>query len=175
MIGKDFVLAGAIFSAGIGVGVMAARRHYMELADRIVEEEVASVRESFESLKETTEKAVVNYAEQAKEMYEDSLMALGYTYEDSKETIATVEQENASIITEEQYLEENGYAKVTMTYWRDDGVFEDENGEPSGGWLMENFELGLFEQEGTIHIRDYIRAVDYAVECTTEYPGTEDE
>ena len=112
-----------VFTAGAVVGSLVAWKLTKDKYDRLVREEIESVKEAFgrtpdptampEPENEPEEKKPTTY-----EQYKDSIFEFGYD-----ETSATIEDDNCiHVIAPEEFgdLEDEGYAKVSLTYYVDE-------------------------------------------------------
>ncbi len=140
-----------LFFAGAAVGALAAYRAAKIKFERIADEEIASVKEVFTARRSGVAEPSVDEADIAKP-------GGGRLPEDKTEC-----KPKPYVITLQEFMEIDGYSLVTLTYYAD-GVLVNEEDEPMNankfGDLKELFDEG---EDDSIYFRDDAAKVDYEI------------
>ena len=145
-----------IFIAGVGVGIGASYNIIKKKHDEILEEEIASVKETYskkneeEKKCENPDKETPEPEETVKEEYEKLAKEYSSVKEDDK-----LNKVNTEIyeISYDDFGEE-GYEEIELTYYIDDEILTDDADEP-----ME--ELDIISSIGSIDILDGCKDGEY--------------
>lgn len=156
-----------IFIAGVGVGIGASYNIIKKKHDEILEEEIASVKETYSKKNEETE----NVTEE-KEPEPEEIASVKEKYEKLTKMYSELNEENRtnSEIYEISYDDfgEEGYEEIELTYYIDDKTLTDDADEP-----ME--ELDIISSIGSIdilngckdgeyiYIRNEEKEIDYSI------------
>ena len=142
-----------IFIAGVGVGIGASYNLIKKKHDEILEEEIASVKETY-SKKNEEEKKCENPDKETPEPEE----TIKEKYETITKEYSELNEENCtnSEIYEISYDDfgEEGYEEIELTYYIDDETLTDDADEP-----ME--ELDIISSIGSIDILDGCKDGEY--------------
>ena len=156
-----------IFIAGVGVGIGASYNIIKKKHDEILEEEIASVKETYYKKNEETE----NVTEE-EEPEPEEIASVNEKYEKITKEYSELNEENCtnSEIYEISYDDfgEEGYEEIELTYYIDDETLTDDADEP-----ME--ELDIISSIGSIdilngckdgeyiYIRNEEKEIDYSI------------
>ena len=156
-----------IFIAGVGVGIGASYNIIKKKHDEILEEEIASVKETYSKKNEETE----NVTEE-EEPEPEEIASVKEKYEKITKEYSELNEENCtnSEIYEISYDDfgEEGYEEIELTYYIDDKTLTDDADEP-----ME--ELDIISSIGSIdilngckdgeyiYIRNEEKEIDYSI------------
>ena len=156
-----------IFIAGVGVGIGASYNLIKKKHDEILEEEIASVKETYYKKNEETE----NVTEE-EEAEQEEIASVKEKYEKITKEYSELNEENCtnSEIYEISYDDfgEEGYEEIELTYYIDDETLTDDADEP-----ME--ELDIISSIGSIdilngckdgeyiYIRNKEKEIDYSI------------
>ena len=156
-----------IFIAGVGVGIGASYNIIKKKHDEILEEEIASVKETYYKKNEETE----NVTEE-EEPEPEEIASVKEKYEKLTKEYSELNEENCtnSEIYEISYDDfgEEGYEEIELTYYIDDETLTDDADEP-----ME--ELDIISSIGSIdilngckdgeyiYIRNEEKEIDYSI------------
>lgn len=166
-----------IFAAGIGVGAFVTNKLLAQKYEEISNQEIESVKQVYhkkmdESLESKKEKIA---EDKKKDIKEETENMAGYarTIKDAGYYSPAIEDNDLPyVITPEQYMEPNGYDKLSGTYYEDD-VLTDEENEPvdivktlGSRDLLDRF--GEFETD-TLYVRNDKIEADY--EFNLEHGG----
>lgn len=147
------------FAAGAVIGFAAAYKYVSDKFDRILQEEVKSVKKTFESY---YEKKFETEKQQEREEYSEIVESNNYTtpVEDIVKDIEPY------VISPDQYGEIEGYTLVGLTYFND-GVLADDYGDKIidkvstvGADFADHF--GEYEDD-SVHIRNELKMCDYEI------------
>lgn len=142
-----------IFIAGVGVGIGASYNLIKKKHDEILEEEIASVKETYYKKNEETE----NITEE-EEAEPEEIASVKEKYEKITKEYSELNEENCtnSEIYEISYDDfgEEGYEEIELTYYIDDETLTDDADEP-----ME--ELDIISSIGSIDILDGCKDGEY--------------
>ena len=142
-----------IFIAGVGVGIGASYNIIKKKHDEILEEEIASVKETYYKKNEETE----NVTEE-EEPEPEEIASVNEKYEKITKEYSELNEENCtnSEIYEISYDDfgEEGYEEIELTYYIDDETLTDDADEP-----ME--ELDIISSIGSIDILDGCKDGEY--------------
>ena len=142
-----------IFIAGVGVGIGASYNLIKKKHDEILEEEIASVKETYYKKNEETE----NVTEE-EEPEPEEIASVKEKYEKITKEYSELNEENCtnSEIYEISYDDfgEEGYEEIELTYYIDDKTLTDDADEP-----ME--ELDIISSIGSIDILDGCKDGEY--------------
>ena len=142
-----------IFIAGVGVGIGASYNLIKKKHDEILEEEIASVKETYSKYnKESDEVTEENEPEP------EEIASVNKKYEKITKEYSELNEENCtnSEIYEISYDDfgEEGYEEIELTYYIDDETLTDDADEP-----ME--ELDIISSIGSIDILDGCKDGEY--------------
>ena len=139
-----------IFIAGVGVGIGASYNLIKKKHDEILEEEIASVKETYSKKNEEEKKCEKPDEETVKEEYEKLAKEYSSVKEDDK-----LNKVNTEIyeISYDDFGEE-GYEEIELTYYIDDETLTDDADEP-----ME--ELDIISSIGSIDILNGCKDGEY--------------
>ena len=139
-----------IFIAGVGVGIGASYNLIKKKHDEILEEEIASVKETYSKKNEEEKKCEKPDEETVKEEYEKLAKEYSSVKEDDK-----LNKVNTEIyeISYDDFGEE-GYEEIELTYYIDDEILTDDADEP-----ME--ELDIISSIGSIDILNGCKDGEY--------------
>ena len=156
-----------IFVVGVGVGIGASYNIIKKKHDKILEEEIASVKETYYKKNEETE----NVTEE-EEPEPEEIASVKEKYEKLTKEYSELKEENCtnSEIYEISYDDfgEEGYEEIELTYYIDDEILTDDANEP-----ME--ELDIISSIGSIdilngckdgeyiYIRNKEKEIDYSI------------
>lgn len=167
------------FATGVAIGAAVTCKYFKTKYERIAQEEIESVKETFSAKKEPVEEdsnvsveeepTINRYAKPSLAEYAAKLTGNGYTNYSNIE----VEDENVLDLTPKPYVispsefdTEDGYEAITL-YYHTDGVVADDMGE-----VVENFEdiigsdfhvhYGEYEDDA-VHIRNEKLKTDYEI------------
>ena len=156
-----------IFIAGVGVGIGASYNIIKKKHDEILEEEIASVKETYSKKNEETE----NVTEEEEPELEE-IASVKEKYKKLTKEYSELNEENCtnSEIYEISYDDfgEEGYEEIELTYYIDDRTLTDDADEP-----ME--ELDIISSIGSIdilngckdgeyiYIRNKEKEIDYSI------------
>lgn len=140
-----------LFFAGAAVGALAVYRAAKIKFERIADEEIASVKEVFTARRSGVAEPSVDEADIDKP-------GGGPLPEDKTEC-----KPKPYVITPQEFMEIDGYSSVTLTYYAD-GVLANEEDEPMGVSKFGDFKEHFDEyEEDTVYIRDDAAKVDYEI------------
>lgn len=153
------------FTAGVAVGVFASWKIHEKRCDKIIEEEVASVKEAFKqkpNKENTKEESIVEDVEDESEddEYEQIVNDLGYSG-------TTTKRQTAYVISPDQFGEIEDYEKVSLTLYADNSLAWD-----SDDTLMLFPETMLGEgsldrfgeyEDGVLHVRNELLKTDFEI------------
>ena len=162
-----------IFCGGVFIGGFLMWDFFKTKYEKIANEEIASVKETFEHREHKSEKDYeIEEDLKAKAAYINIIDATGYkNYSnvpietDKKGGTADMELKQPYVITPEQYEDNVDYAKVSLT-WYNDEVLEDDWGnvlDPDdviGSEALKTF--GQYEKD-SVFVRDDDEQIDYEV------------
>lgn len=177
-----------VIGLGIGgaIGWVGCKKRYEE----VVNEEIDSMKEHFEKkyiqfvneIEEETKKE--KEQEQVKEEkpeepdYQGIIKKLNYNQFSTKSTKPVVEDKEPEmtletskprLITQDEFIDNNGYEKVVLSYFEDDEILMDATDNVLENGIMiigeENLqEFGIIEEEeDTIYVRNDLMGCDYEV------------
>ena len=156
-----------IFIAGVGVGIGASYNIIKKKHDEILEEEIASVKETYEKYNKESDEVT-----EEKEPEPEEIASVKEKYEKITKEYSELNEENCtnSEIYEISYDDfgEEGYEEIELTYYIDDEILTDDADEP-----ME--ELDIISSIGSIdilngckdgeyiYIRNEEKEIDYSI------------
>lgn len=164
-----------VFTAGVAVGSLATWKLVKDFYKKRSDEEIASVVETFEQ-RNKPEESEPEQTEIPKEgtpttyeRYKDSIFEFGYDGELKDETSATIEEDDCiHVIAPEEFgdLEDEGYAKVSLTYYVDELLADfydnivDDVAHTVGKDFAEHF--GEYEDD-SVFVRNDKKKIDYEI------------
>ena len=156
-----------IFIAGVGVGIGASYNLIKKKHDEILEEEIASVKETYSKYNKESDEVT-----EEKELEPEEIASVKEKYEKITKEYSELNEENCtnSEIYEISYDDfgEEGYEEIELTYYIDDETLTDDADEP-----ME--ELDIISSIGSIdilngckdgeyiYIRNEEKEIDYSI------------
>lgn len=167
----------AIFSIGVGVGVMATRRYFDDKYQKLADEEINSCKAIFEKKKlvkeEKLETEVVDgvvYAKNILSQNNDNAVSYSDYYApkkvDEAQTLSPKEDEPFDISVEE-FEEDTEFLKVTLNLYTEDGVliFEEseEIADEDGTIGAENVDDFARSSFATAYFRNPKTTIDYEI------------
>ena len=142
-----------IFIAGVGVGIGASYNLIKKKHDEILEEEIASVKETYSKYNKESDEVT-----EEKELEPEEIASVKEKYEKITKEYSELNEENCtnSEIYEISYDDfgEEGYEEIELTYYIDDETLTDDADEP-----ME--ELDIISSIGSIDILDGCKDGEY--------------
>ena len=142
-----------IFIAGVGVGIGASYNIIKKKHDEILEEEIASVKETYSKNNKESDEVT-----EEEEPEPEEIASVKEKYEKITKEYSELNEENCtnSEIYEISYDEfgEEGYEEIELTYYIDDETLTDDADEP-----ME--ELDIISSIGSIDILDGCKDGEY--------------
>ena len=142
-----------IFIAGVGVGIGASYNIIKKKHDEILEEEIASVKETYSKNNKESDEVT-----EEKEPEPEEIASVKEKYEKLTKEYSELKEENCtnSEIYEISYDDfgEEGYEEIELTYYIDDEILTDDADEP-----ME--ELDIISSIGSIDIFDGCKDGEY--------------
>lgn len=161
-----------IFVVGACVGSAVTWHYTKKYYEDLANEEIESVKEKFSSKKKEKEseapkkvdttKSISDYA---KELAKNDYVNYSTTAEEKKDDIVT---EIPFVISPDEFgeLEDEGYRKISLTYYAD-GVLADDDDEiveDVEGWVGEESltHFGEFEPD-SVHVRNHRLKADYEI------------
>ena len=142
-----------IFIAGVGVGIGASYNLIKKKHDEILEEEIASVKETYSKYNKESDEVT-----EEKELEPEEIDSVKEKYEKITKEYSELNEENCtnSEIYEISYDDfgEEGYEEIELTYYIDDKTLTDDADEP-----ME--ELDIISSIGSIDILDGCKDGEY--------------
>ena len=142
-----------IFIAGVGVGIGASYNIIKKKHDEILEEEIASVKETYSKYNKESDEVT-----EEKELEPEEIASVKEKYEKITKEYSELNEENCtnSEIYEISYDDfgEEGYEEIELTYYIDDETLTDDTDEP-----ME--ELDIISSIGSIDILDGCKDGEY--------------
>ena len=142
-----------IFIAGVGVGIGASYNLIKKKHDEILEEEIASVKETYSKYNKESDEVT-----EEKELEPEEIASVKEKYEKITKEYSELNEENCtnSEIYEISYDDfgEEGYEEIELTYYIDDKTLTDDADEP-----ME--ELDIISSIGSIDILDGCKDGEY--------------
>lgn len=170
---NDKLYTAIIFFSGVFIGGLAACDFFRTKYKKIADEEIASVKETFEHREPRPDKNYkVEEALKGNDSYVNIIDSSGYrNYSntaietDKKGGTADMELKQPYVITPEQYEDNVDYTKVSLT-WYSDEVLEDDWGivlDPDdviGSDALKTF--GQYEKD-SVFVRDDDEQIDYEV------------
>ena len=140
-----------IFVVGVGVGIGASYNIIKKKHDEILEEEIASVKESYSKNNKESDEVT-----EEKEPEQKEIASVKETYNKLTKEYSESNEENCSEIYEISYDDfgEEGYEEIELTYYIDDETLTDDADEP-----ME--ELDIISSIGSIDILDGCKDGEY--------------
>lgn len=156
-----------IFIAGVGVGIGASYNLIKKKHDEILEEEIASVKETYSKYNKESDEVTEEKEPEPKEIasVKEKYKKLTKEYSELNEDSCT----NSEIyeISYDDFGEE-GYTEIELTYYIDDNTLTDDANEPMG-------ELDIISSIGSIdilngckdgeyiYIRNEEKEIDYSI------------
>ena len=185
---KDFAIGTLIGGLIAGGTTFAALKEYFSEANKAKEEEIRShyiseidkLREELVVLRKAVSEEIPKEAEEVSEKNEDELSREQQeAYETARQNYSAISEEKKPkkekkapnrpyCITPEQYQIESQYAKVTLDWWNENGVFTNLEGEvedEAGVWTdIENTisRVGDYEED-TLYVRNDMLQTDYEI------------
>lgn len=170
---NDKLSSAIIFCGGVFIGGFLTWDFFKTKYEKIANEEIASVKETFEHREHKSEKDYeIEEGLKAKAAYINIIDTTGYkNYSnvpietDKKGGTADMELKQPYVITPEQYEDNVDYTKVSLT-WYNDEVLEDDWGnvlDPDdviGSEALKTF--GQYEKD-SVFVRDDDEQIDYEV------------
>ena len=142
-----------IFIAGVGVGIGASYNIIKKKHEEILEEEIASVKETYSKNNKESDEVT-----EEKEPEPEEIASVKEKYEKLTKEYSELNEENCtnSEIYEISYDDfgEEGYEEIELTYYIDDEILTDDADEP-----ME--ELDIISSIGSIDILDGCKDGEY--------------
>ena len=140
-----------IFVVGVGVGIGASYNIIKKKHDEILEEEIASVKETYSKNNKESDEVT-----EEKEPEQKEIASVKETYNKLTKEYSESNEENCSEIYEISYDDfgEEGYEEIELTYYIDDETLTDDADEP-----ME--ELDIISSIGSIDILDGCKDGEY--------------
>ena len=142
-----------IFIAGVGVGIGASYNIIKKKHEEILEEEIASVKETYSKNNKESDEVT-----EEKELEPEEIASVKEKYEKITKEYSELNEENCtnSEIYEISYDDfgEEGYEEIELTYYIDDETLTDDADEP-----ME--ELDIISSIGSIDILDGCKDGEY--------------
>ena len=142
-----------IFIAGVGVGISASYNIIKKKHEEILEEEIASVKETYSKNNKESDEVT-----EEKEPEPEEIASVKEKYEKLTKEYSELKEENCtnSEIYEISYDDfgEEGYEEIELTYYIDDETLTDDADEP-----ME--ELDIISSIGSIDILDGCKDGEY--------------
>lgn len=181
---KEIIRSIVIFAGGVAVGVFGSRRYFQQMADKIVQEEVDSVREHLTSsdtvIYSEIDEKVLAYEKADAEMTEKVVKLMqdeGYFNDTHTVDLPEPNSEGHIFqISESEFYRENGFKKRHLIYWTDSYVIENEDGVPESiPRIFDELPIDEFEIDGCVYVRDMLIDTDYEFTCTSEHAEPEDE
>ena len=156
IIGVGVFVVGA--AAGFFAGLFAVRSRYQALAD----EEIASVKEKFREMRPPIEKEK-KPKETGKKEYADVLKTIGYS------PAVKAEEIKPHVISPEEFGGLTGYEEVSLSYYQDGTLTNDEDKPLSDDWIKTNLggrdiftHFGEYEDD-SVYVRNDNLRVDFEI------------
>lgn len=188
---RDLIFLGIGLISGAAAGFFATKKYYTDLANREIEEMADYFQNKFNELEdrlidekqEELADEIDNDNFTEKINYNKIIVDLnaGRLSTDVAEAEEETYNDAPFVITEDDWIEKNGYEKVILSYFEDDEVFIFEEAEK----ILENdgnevFDNGMqvigsdnlqqfsrFSEEGTLYVRNDAYGTDYMIVLET--------